>query len=102
MLVLSIDAGWSSGWEKDVRDPMFYDVGEILGEVASAVILPRYQALKEGEIHEKSAGDLVTIADLEAERAISPRLAALLPGSRVVGEEACAANPALLHGLEEG
>ncbi len=40
--------------------------------------------------------------DREAEAWLTPRLAALVPGSRVVGEEAVEADPSLLEGLEGG
>lgn len=83
------------------RDP-HGRVGAILREAAEAAILPRYRRLAEGEIEEKAPGDLVTIADREAERFIAARLPDLHPGSRVVGEEACAADPRLLEGLGEG
>ena len=71
-----------------------------LADVARDIILPRYKQLGEGEVRAKtSATDLVTIADEESERALGPRLMALLPGSKVVGEEAVAADPESLAGL---
>lgn len=71
-----------------------------LADIAQSIILPRYKQLGEGDVRAKtSATDLVTIADEECERALAPRLAALLPGSKVVGEEAVAADPSLLPGL---
>jgi fructose-1,6-bisphosphatase/inositol monophosphatase family enzyme len=53
-------------------------------------------------VTEKFAGELVTIADREAETRITARLRELLPGVPVVGEEAVAANPGLLHALNAG
>jgi len=44
----------------------------------------------------------VTIADREAERIIASRLVALLPGSRIIGEEAAAEMPPLLNDLDQG
>jgi fructose-1,6-bisphosphatase/inositol monophosphatase family enzyme len=41
----------------------------------------------------------VTAADLGVERVLAPELAALLPGSVVVAEEAAAADPALIDAL---
>jgi len=71
-----------------------------LADIAKGIILPRYQQLGESDIRSKtSATDLVTIADEESEKALAPRLMALLPGSKVVGEEAVAADPASLQGL---
>lgn len=76
-------------------------VSHIIVETARQVILPRFRHLEKSEIREKNPGDFVTIADTEAERLLSSRLGDLLPGSRVVGEEAVAANPAVLDLLTE-
>jgi fructose-1,6-bisphosphatase/inositol monophosphatase family enzyme len=70
-------------------------VSELVREVAHTVVLPRFQRLADDEVHQKSPGDLVTIADQESERALTRGLTALLPGSVVVGEEAVAADPAV-------
>jgi fructose-1,6-bisphosphatase/inositol monophosphatase family enzyme len=75
-------------------------VADIVREVAEAVIMPRWRNLAAHEIERKSRqGDLVTVADHEAEAALSARLGALLPGARVVGEEAVAANASTLDAL---
>ncbi len=71
----------------------------MLAEIADEVILPRYRSLADGDVVEKFAGELVTIADREAETKITARLQNLLPGVPVVGEEAVAANPDLLRAL---
>ncbi|MDH6140509.1 fructose-1,6-bisphosphatase/inositol monophosphatase family enzyme [Kitasatospora sp. GP30] len=76
------------------------NVTEILHEAAATAILPRYQALAAGEITEKSPGELVTVADREAEQLITRRLRELLDAP-VVGEEATAADPGLLRALRE-
>lgn len=72
----------------------------MLREVAAEVITPRFRALAEGEVMEKNPGDLVTIADREAEVLITARLEAAWPDATVVGEEATAENPTLLDGLD--
>jgi fructose-1,6-bisphosphatase/inositol monophosphatase family enzyme len=77
------------------------DVIALLRKTAEAVILPRYQSLAAHEIEEKSPGDLVTIADKESEAMLSEGLLALLPEAAVIGEEACAADPALLGTLDQ-
>lgn len=75
-------------------------VAALIREVARTEILPRFQALDAAAIHTKShANDLVTDADLAAEKALTAGLTALLPESLVVGEEAAYANPALLDRL---
>ena len=72
-------------------------VADLMRETADAVIMPRYQALAASEVREKSGPkDLVTIADIESERRMTPRLRALLPGSEVIGEEAVEERPELL------
>jgi fructose-1,6-bisphosphatase/inositol monophosphatase family enzyme len=77
-------------------------VGPLMREVAQKVIVPRFCALAAGEVEEKAPGELVTIADREAEELLTEALMKLLPGSRVVGEERCASEPQLLTGLDRG
>ncbi|HXP12883.1 MAG TPA: inositol monophosphatase, partial [Stellaceae bacterium] len=66
-------------------------------ETARSVILPRFRALKREEISEKSPGDFVTVADIEAERRLSALLTQAQPGSEVLGEEGAAKDPDLLR-----
>jgi len=69
-------------------------------EVAARIILPRWRNLARDEIAQKSgAGDLVTIADKEAELELTAFLADVLPGSLVVGEEGVAADASSLGRL---
>lgn len=63
-------------------------VTEIISEIAVSAILPRFQTLADHEVMEKRPGDLVTVADLDAEKLLESRLSDLIPGSAVVGEEA--------------
>ena len=73
---------------------------DAMAEVSANIILPRFNHLSQNEIRAKThAADLVTIADEEAERDLTAKLLKLLPGSKVVGEEAVAADPAALPGL---
>jgi fructose-1,6-bisphosphatase/inositol monophosphatase family enzyme len=75
-------------------------VSAYVREAARAHILPRFERLAASDVREKSPGDLVTVADLETEQALTPLLRDLMPGSLVVGEEATAADPSLLRNLE--
>lgn len=75
-------------------------VTRILQEAAEVAIAPRFRGLAEAEVFEKSPGELVTVADREAEDMITPRLQALVEAP-VVGEEAAAADPRLLGALRE-
>ncbi|MBB6250373.1 inositol monophosphatase family protein [Nitrospirillum iridis] len=74
-------------------------VDALIRSVAETEILPRFQRLSGEDIREKGPGDLVTVADEASERALTARLTALLPGSTVVGEEAVAADDAVLDRL---
>ena len=76
-------------------------VAGLIRQVAETVILPRFRALGENDIREKKPGDLVTVADVESEAALSRHLVDLLPGSTVVGEEGVAADPAVVDKLSE-
>jgi fructose-1,6-bisphosphatase/inositol monophosphatase family enzyme len=73
----------------------------ILFDVAEEVILPRFGAVASvQQIQEKSRpGDIVTIADREAEVEIAARIKAECPDALIVGEEAVFSNPALLDVL---
>ncbi|HZV08706.1 MAG TPA: inositol monophosphatase family protein, partial [Novosphingobium sp.] len=68
---------------------------------ARRAITPRYQHLGAGEIIEKAADDLVTVADRESEAILAEGLARILPEAAIVGEEAAFADPAILGRLGE-
>lgn len=70
---------------------------DLLREVAATVITPRFRALADGEVMEKQPGDLVTVADREAEKVITARLREAYPTAVVLGEEAFAADHRLLE-----
>jgi fructose-1,6-bisphosphatase/inositol monophosphatase family enzyme len=74
------------------------EVTGILREAAEVAILPRFRALAAGEVIEKSPGEVVTVADREAEELISRRLRDVVDAP-VVGEEAATADPGLLAAL---
>jgi fructose-1,6-bisphosphatase/inositol monophosphatase family enzyme len=77
-------------------------VEALLRTVAAEIVMPRYQRLAAHEVEIKSPGEEVTIADREAELRLNEGLALILPEARMIGEEACAADPSLLDGLEHG
>ena len=69
-------------------------------DVAARIIMPRYTNLKDSDVRSKNhPGDLVTIADEEAERDLTRMFLDLLPGSKCVGEEAVAKTPTLIENL---
>tara|TARA_B100000678_G_scaffold204571_1_gene172342 strand:- start:2090 stop:2884 length:795 start_codon:yes stop_codon:yes gene_type:complete len=77
-------------------------VSALIREVAETIVLPRFRNLSADEKSEKAPDDWVTIADKESEARLSEGLAALLPDARVIGEEACAADPAILDSVGTG
>jgi len=78
-------------------------VSALMRQVAAEVVLPRFRNLAAHEISEKAADDFVTIADKESEQRLAEGLARILPEAGMIGEEACAVEPAILdragHGL---
>jgi len=74
-------------------------VAELMAEIAQSEVMPRFRKLAAGDIRMKDGNETVTVADEAAERALSPRLIALLPGSVVLGEEGAAADPGTLARL---
>ena len=82
-----------------MKTPDISSVSQLIVEVSEAEIMPRFRNLCAEQIREKGPGDLVTEADVEAERALTRSLRTLLPGSLVVGEEAVAADDSVLDRL---
>lgn len=72
-------------------------VSALVRQVAASVVRPRFRDLHTGDVSEKGPGDLVTVVDLEAEAALTAGLRLLTPDVPVVGEEAVAADPALVR-----
>lgn len=70
-------------------------VARLLREAAEAYVLPMF-GRGEAAPEQKAPGEWVTAADRAAEDFLSPRLAALVPGSVVIGEEAAFADPGIL------
>lgn len=78
------------------------EAADVIRAAAVDHVLPYFRAPDRIDVREKSGPtDLVTAADLACEKALTPALSALLPGSRVVGEEAAAADPLVLGALGE-
>lgn len=74
-------------------------VARIIREAAETEILPRFKNLQALQIREKKPNQLVTEADIEAEKVLSRRLRDVLPGA-VVGEEGVESDPVLMTALE--
>jgi fructose-1,6-bisphosphatase/inositol monophosphatase family enzyme len=77
-------------------------LAEVLRRAAKAEIVPRFRRLGADDVQAKSeATDLVTEADVRAERMIRAELETLAPEALFIGEESVAADPALLSKLRE-
>ncbi|ODT49883.1 inositol monophosphatase family protein [Devosia sp. 63-57] len=74
----------------------------ILRDAGNQEIVPRFRNLDEADMGQKANEyDLVTEADLGAERVITAALRDLYPEALIVGEEAYAADKSILSGLVE-
>jgi fructose-1,6-bisphosphatase/inositol monophosphatase family enzyme len=81
-------------------DPLI--VADILREAAAVEVMPRFRSLATEDVWQKTGpADLVTVADEATERFLTRRLGDLLPGSLVVGEEAVAADPAIMDRISD-
>jgi len=78
------------------------ELAEVLRAASRQEIAPRFRNLGDGDVESKSSTyDLVTQADLGAERVITAALRARFPDAMIFGEEAYAADPAVMAGLVE-
>lgn len=73
----------------------------LLQEVAEEVINPRFRDLSDHQVMEKNPGDLVTVADREAEVLITRRLRGAFPDAVVLGEEHYETNRGVLQEYAE-
>lgn len=81
---------------------LYQPVLDIVENASRDIVLPYYQNLQSHQIDEKTPGDLVTVADKLSEIYIAGALAALLPEAKIVGEEAFAADEAVIDQLADG
>lgn len=77
-------------------------VAALMHSVAADIIVPRFRTLAAHEIADKGAGEIVTSADHDSEAALRDGLARLDADARIIGEEACEADPSLLEGIGSG
>lgn len=74
-------------------------ITDLVRHIARQEILPRFKNLEVDDINAKSPGDLVTIADIEAEKALTAALLNICPQAVVAGEESIAETPDLLDAV---
>ena len=75
-------------------------VDAIIRETAAHEIMPRFRHLGAGDITKKHQGEIVTVADIAAEKSLGAAFLGLEPRSAVIGEEATGDNPGLLALLD--
>lgn len=74
-------------------------VDNIIREVASSEIMPRFRKLAAHDVEMKGVNDPVTVADKESERCLTERLQEYIPHSLVVGEESFAKDKSIMAHL---
>lgn len=77
-------------------------VAAIMRDVARTIVLPAFNPGQAIAAEYKTPGEAVTETDRACEEALSQRLAALIPGVAIIGEEAVHGDPSLLRHLEQG
>ncbi len=77
------------------------DIYDICFNISKNIILPKYQNLKDEDIKYKNGSDLVTSADVAAEKELKKNLLKIIPSSDFVGEEEFATNPNILKSYQE-
>ena len=75
-------------------------ISDLIRTAAAAEIMPRFRNLGSGDISEKRPGEVVTEADIAAERRLAASLTELVPGSVIVGEESSEFAPETLGQLD--
>jgi fructose-1,6-bisphosphatase/inositol monophosphatase family enzyme len=80
-------------------DNLMEKVGELLREISAEAIEPRFESLRKGDVRFKSPGEVVTVADEEAERLLKVRLGDLIPDAMVIGEEEFSGSTGLADAL---
>jgi len=74
-------------------------ISEIIRRTAETEILPLFCKLKDNQIDKKESGEIVTVADIKAEKKLTKALIATVPDSIAVGEEAVSNNISILDRL---
>ena len=77
------------------------NIQEICFNISKNIILPKYQNLKKEDIKYKNGSDLVTSADIAAEKELKKNLLKILPLSNFVGEESYSVNKKILDYYHE-
>lgn len=85
---------------KAVSDELMSALMDDMRDVAKAEIMPRFRGVTADAMRAKTvADDLVTDADIAAEKSLSARLSARFPGIAIIGEEAVSDDASVLSRL---
>ena len=77
------------------------DIEDICFNVSKNIILPKFKNLSEDDINYKNGSDLVTVADIEAEKELKKNLLKIIPSSNFIGEEEYSRNENILNFYNE-
>ena len=77
------------------------DIEDICFNVSRNIILPKFKNLSDDDINYKNGSDLVTAADIEAEKELKKNLLKILPTSNFIGEEEYSRNENILNFYNE-
>jgi fructose-1,6-bisphosphatase/inositol monophosphatase family enzyme len=78
------------------------DVSDLIREVASGTIMPRYRTLNSDEVMTKSKNEMVTVVDRAAEAQLAAGLKRIKTGATFIGEEGVEAGTANINALTSG
>ncbi|MER2269129.1 inositol monophosphatase family protein [Methylobacterium oxalidis] len=91
------DDRWRALLPTDVQEA----VSSALRDAARSLVIPSFRGSRPAEVSRKASGSLVTQIDRDVESQLAAVVTTLLPNSRVIGEEAVAADPRLLMHLDD-
>jgi len=77
------------------------DIEDICFNVSKNIILPKFKNLSDDDISYKNGSDLVTVADIEAEKELKKNLLQILPSSNFIGEEEYSRDKNILNFYNE-
>ena len=77
------------------------DIHDICFNISKKIILPKYQNLEDDDIKYKNGSDLVTSADIAAEKELKKNLLKIIPSSGFIGEEEYSTNQNILKCYQE-
>ena len=77
------------------------NIKDICYKISKDIILPKYKNLKDQDIRYKNGTDLVTLADIEAEKELKKNLLKIIPKANFIGEEEYSVNNEILNYYNE-